>query len=246
MNGVHIARPRRGRLDWWRWLVGFPKYYRALRAARRNSRVPRLVIVGNAPLAFDCSELIDRAEVVVRINECKGATTRCGTRTTVLCINNTGFPARRYIADTPFRNHPLCVGAREIWFPRHAGIHEAFVAGVAPDRPRGSYEDLTEEIIQANGLGDRVLLRFSQELNASVFDALQSTMRRHGTPEGSFECPSTGMLLIAHVLAAPAYRNHEIHLIGFRFRGWAGHPWQSERRLVEEYARSGKLHLHST
>jgi hypothetical protein len=234
----------RGRLDWWRWLVGFPGYRRAVRAARRAPAVRRLVIVGNAPLAFDCRELVDGADIVVRLNDCKGATAWSGTRTTILCVNHTGAPARRYVRERPFRSHPLCVDAREVWLPHHQGAYDAW--RLATGRVLDSFEEVTEEVIRANSLEDRVLVRFSQEFNAGLFEMLEATMRRHQIPEDGFSGPSTGMFAVAYVLAAAAYRDYEVHLIGFRFKGWEGHPWQTERRVIADCVRAGRLNFHRT
>jgi hypothetical protein len=212
--------------------------------ARRSGHVPTVVIVGNAPLGYDYSALVDTADVVVRLNDCKRNLGRSGTKTTILCVNNTGVPARGYIAQAPVLTNPLCRGVDEFWFPRDSSTHRAWVSRIRPNRD-DEYEDLTDGIVAANRLQGKTLVRCSAAMNDALFTALQTIERGDGIPDGSFECPSTGMLAIAWSLMDPRFHAHRVVLVGFRFEGWEYHPWRAERRLVEEHVRSGRVVLHA-
>jgi hypothetical protein len=203
-----------------------------------------MVIVGNAPLAFDYSPLVDSADVVVRLNDCKNDVGFSGTKTTILCVSNTGAPARRYIATASLRTIRQCASAREFWFPRHTEAHLDFVRRTQPASRLQEYFDLTDDIVRANGLEGRKLVRFSRELNTWLFRAIQETMVRHGIRDELFECPSTGMFAIAYALTAAEFRGSRLHLVGFGFHGWPGHPWAAERQLVADVADTGRLIFH--
>jgi hypothetical protein len=226
-----------------RWLAGYPAYRRAMNEARWSGHVPTVVIVGNAPLGYDYSGLVDAADVVVRLNDCKRYLGRSGTKTTILCVNNSGVPARGYIAQTPLLTNPLCGGVGEFWFPRDMHTHLRWVRRVRHDRDH-EYQDLTDGIVAANRLFTKTLVRGSAAMNDALYTTLQTIERANGVPDRSFECPSTGALAMAWALADPRFREHRVVLVGFRFEGWEGHPWRAERQWVDEHVRSGRVVLH--
>lgn len=80
---------------------------------RQRADVRTVVIVGNAPLGYDCGPVIDAENVVVRLNDCNCSLGRSGAKPIILCANNTGAPACRYLSRAPFLTHPLCTGVQE-------------------------------------------------------------------------------------------------------------------------------------
>ena len=228
-----------------RGLLGYPAYYQTLAHALRTPDRRRLVVMGNAPLHYDCSALVDLADVVVRLNDCKGAGPRSGTRTTVLCVNNLGSPAREYVDGALFRRFPCCRDASEFWFPRNQLVHDLHAARVGGAISPGEHADFSAAIIAANALAARTIVHFTAAFNETVISTLQQVRHRYQLAETAWS-PSTGMFAIAHVLSAPEFREHEVHLLGFRFQGWSGHHWAAERRLIAEYVREGRVTLHLT
>jgi hypothetical protein len=51
------------------------------------------MVMGNAPLADDCRELVELADVVVRLNHWQAASARGGSRTSTFCVNTLGLGA---------------------------------------------------------------------------------------------------------------------------------------------------------
>jgi hypothetical protein len=200
-----------------------------------------LVLIGAAPCSIDYSPLINHADLVVRFNECKQFGGNVGTRTDILCISNMGSPARRYIAQRPMRGlEPLRTA--KIWFPRNTDVCLDHVSRMMEEDPglRSAWRDLdfrdySAEITEANDLGHGGIERFSKELNARVFRSLE---RPGDLP---FFAPSTGILAVARVLGDPAFADHRVHLVGFGFAGWTGHPWRAERAFVANSVWRGRV-----
>jgi len=200
-----------------------------------------LIVVGNAACSINYSGLIRRADLVLRFNECKQFGGNVGTRTDILCINNLGAPARRYVATRPLL-HLEPVRSARLWFPRHAGVCLDHVSrmmqahpGLRPQWPDLDFQDYAAEIVTANDLGHCTAETFSKDLNTRVFRKLEQA----GAPP--FFAPSTGMLALARVLEDPAFAGHRVHLVGFGFSGWPGHPWQAERACVANDVWLGRL-----
>ena len=205
---------------------------------QRNGR-PRLALVGNAPLRNDLAERIDACDLVVRCNEAKTLGGYSGTRTDVLCITNTGVPARRIIAERSVRKEPRFPGLSEVWFPRDSGTHLRYLRASGSDIPESEFDDCSDDLLEANDLDGVRVTRFSEESNEQVFDRLRRESRR------GFICPSTGFLALWHILERPEYVSFGKFLFGFTFKFWEGHPAAAERRIVEELC-STRDDLHFT
>jgi hypothetical protein len=55
--------------------------------------------------------------------------------------------------------------------------------------------------------------------------------------------PSAGMVVIQRILEDPEFGSYQRYVLGFTFKGWQGHPFTLEKRLVETHAAKGLLHL---
>jgi len=187
--------------------------------------------------------MVDAADTVVRMNDCKNSVGRSGRKTSILCINNCGAPARRYVDGAILRKIPICVEAREIWIPRESEVHRKHAARHQESAMLRESDDLTSAILKANGLADRVVVRLTAALNEQMFEAIQQARRRHAIADPAW-MPSTGLLTVAGVLSDPRFSAYHVHLVGYRFQGWAGHPWRAERTILAEQERNGRLTIH--
>lgn len=204
------------------------------------------VVVGNARIEADHSQLVDAADVVLRFNECKNYSRFSGTKTTIICACNTGSPAIRFIEEMPFKNLDVCRRAEEFWFPRDVQIQRSFLVRNGIQYPLSEFEDLSSAIVRSNGLSGKTFDVFTSLFNAHVFRKILRFQGQHGLEGEYFVCPSTGFLGVEYLLSAPRFCDCEVHLIGFDFCGWTGHPWETERRIVEEYAASNRVILHGS
>lgn len=194
----------------------------------------RMVILGNAPMSMDMSDYIDASDLVVRFNECQNYGIGTGSKADILCINNFGQPAEEWIKYRTYQKLP-CVGrTREIWLPRSTSLleHRRTVRDRHFDPTR--FRDLGDELIDSNQLRDKTVVKFSDELNARVLAELKALSL------GQFREPSTGILAISYILSEQRFDDYRKVILGFTFEGWKGHPWSSEKALVERYIAEGK------
>lgn len=202
-----------------------------------------LAIVGNAPTVINYSSLIDNSDIVIRFNDRKSYGGNSGLKTDILFINNTGEPARRYINQTPFKKHntePI-----EYWFPRNIQVHLTHLKKIKAHHPNyannyieSELDDLTKEIIFSNNLTKCHLMKLPKELNESLFQKLED-IQTH-----PFLAPSTGSLAIEWAVNNNNFSNYRIHVIGFGFSGWIGHPWAAEKALMADYIYRNKIHYY--
>ncbi len=191
-----------------------------------------MAIIGNAPLRKDLSGFIDACDLVLRFNEGKNHGANSGRKADILCIGNSGAPARRLINNRAIRNAFFYDSMSEVWFPRDSGIHKKYGQTAETESFLTVYDDLADELIASNELSGFTIRHFSGELNEIVFRKLKEQALQ------PFECPSTGFLAVEYILNEPRFVGYEKVLIGFSFQGYRGHPWKAEQRIVQGYSES--------
>lgn len=198
----------------------------------------RMIILGNAPMKFDMAQYVDASALVVRFNECGNYAKGTGTKTDILCLNNFGKPTAQWIARKTIQKLPFISRVDEIWIPRVADIlltHRIAYKKITGDRHfnEKKFRDLSAELISSNELGNKKIVRFSQELNEDVLDNLKRLSLV------DFREPSTGILAISHALSDERFAAYDKIILGFTFEGWKGHPWSGEQLLVKKYMEEG-------
>jgi hypothetical protein len=198
-----------------------------------------LYVVGSAPLVVDCSTAINGADLVVRFNDCKTLGGYSGNRTDMLFVNNLGISGSRFIREQSLMKLNLADSA-EVVFVRSAPVHWRHFRGVSSHFPGRSARqpDHAEGIVEANGLQRLKVRRLTDEFNASVFNMLALCSA------SPFVSPSTGFLCVESLMHNPAFSDYRIHLVGFGFFGWHGHPWRAEQFILNAYAEDGRLTIH--
>jgi hypothetical protein len=195
----------------------------------------RISIVGNAPLACNCSDEIDRSDFVVRFNMCRNYGERGGTRLDALVFTNTGKTGRRFATDAILAKISGFAAAGEIWLTRNRAIYHArrrryFLLHLSR---RLANTDFSDRIIEK--MGSREIVIFGADLQ----NALDARLRELGAAAGTM--PSAGMLAVEYVLRKRGGAGADVVLYGFSHQGIKEHPWESERRLIEAYISEGKL-----
>ena len=203
--------------------------------------MPTVLIIGNASPTFDARPHVERADYIVRFNGCAGLHQQYGSRTHRVYLCNTGSVARRFIRDPEIINRLTSTGTEEIVFsyPRIPISRLAYCTLIGK---RGTAIDRTLQLGQVlNQSGQRW-----SRLPQSVFD---TAVQRIKTTPGFTEfrrrapvwAPSSGCLALMHIAHDPLFADHEIHVLGFGFNGWEGHPWFAERAFAETLQRAGRL-----
>ncbi|WP_337183947.1 Urease operon accessory protein [Shinella sp.] len=196
----------------------------------------RIVIVGNGSIAQGVAETIDAADLVIRFNGCRSAGPG-GLKTDVVAVCNTGRPALDMLAGGRWKASATVRQAREIWCVRSPEVVAALrtpLAGSHPDLDDfcDDYTGGFETFAQATG-------RRLAIVPAAVHHALDAALAAFDPPP--YVVPSSGLIVIAHVLDNLAAAGDRVLLAGFGHAGWQWHPFAAERRWVDARIAAGHL-----
>jgi len=218
-------------------------------------KMPKLIIVGSAPLDRDFSRFIENCDCVVRFNNCKNYGGFSGTRTDILFLSNSGDPAmHRTLAfllqdrtpDQVQREMPYVHKANTVWFvrPRNPELLEHLNSKIEDNVPMKAAEigynrhgrDLAGEITRSLKIPEDKIRIVSPAFHSDIWERLISL----GPTEAVV--PSTGIIGIETVLKDPMFKKYkQKFLLGFGWEGWIGHPWELEKKLVQKYLNQGLL-----
>jgi hypothetical protein len=200
--------------------------------------VTRVAVVGNGAVSSDESSLVDASDLVVRFNWPATWAGNSGTPFDIWVIANgragRTFAVKRTFVDAPFKHLP-----RQIWFPRALGLHNNLPLHPAYGGALGvdaETEDVGNEILHANSLR-QPCVRFDANFYSSCIRQL------YGDDHSSryILMPSAGFMATMYVLQNIPFS--KLILVGFGFRGWAGHPWDLERSRIQSLEHEGALCL---
>ncbi len=186
-----------------------------------------LAIVGNAPEIGDHARAIDAADGIVRFNNAPGYGGRAGSRVTCLALVNRGGQPREWLAEAGFHERPVVRDALGYLLP-------------FPELPPGE-DDPHERVCWTGPLRARLAGRPISTLSAALHARARRLLapRTDGTPN-----PSTGFLVTLAILDDRSEALPTIDVYGFGFSGWAGHPWEAERRCFAAWQDARRLRLH--
>ncbi|MBO3761257.1 Urease operon accessory protein [Ciceribacter sp. L1K22] len=194
------------------------------------------MIVGNGPVADGSDRMIDLSDLVIRFNDSRNLGP-AGRRTDVVAVCNTGRPAHAMVTSQQWRGSPAVVGSREIWSVRDPEKFTALRPQLAITNPEldDFCDDRTADFAtfaQESGKAHRVI-------PATVHEAADVALAAH--EPGPYVVPSSGMVVVTHILGDFGFAGDEIVIAGFGHTGWDGHPFAAERRLIETYIAAGRL-----
>jgi hypothetical protein len=196
----------------------------------------RIAIVGNGDIPEGMAGAIDSADIVIRFNLCRSAGNG-GFRTDIIAVCNTGRPALEMLAGGRWKASECVRQAREIWCVRTSKMFAAMREPLSRSHPDlddfcDDYTAGFEAFAQATGRRLRVI-------PAAAHHALDASLAR--LDPSPYVVPSSGLIVIAHVLYNIADAADEISIAGFGHQGWQWHPFAAERRWVEDRIAAGRL-----
>lgn len=196
----------------------------------------QIMIVGNGPVDEGAAPLIDAADLVIRFNGSRnfGA---AGRKTDIIAVCNTGRPGAQMLADPEWRDSEAVRRTTEIWSVRDPEKFADMKPQLAITHPElddfcDDYTDGFATFATANGKQHRIIHRDAHEGLDAALLALDAE---------PYVVPSSGMVVIQALLSDPTHAEDTIILAGFGHSGWDGHPFEAERRLVDQYISSGRV-----
>lgn len=195
-----------------------------------------IMIVGNGDIEQRVAQRIDGADLVIRFNGARNFD-HAGSRTDVVAVCNTGRPAKAMVLDAAWRESVPVKESSAIWSVRDPQKYQQIKPDVLAHFPELTdfFDDYTEDFgsFARNNGKEHVVLP------AALHDTVDAELAAF--QPARYVVPSSGMLVMAHVLNDPAYAGDKIAFAGFSHQGWDGHPFEAERQLVDAYVSAGRL-----
>lgn len=195
-----------------------------------------IMIVGNGDIEPRVAQRIDFADVVIRFNGSRNFD-RAGSRTDVVAVCNTGRPAKAMVNDVAWRDSVPVQDCGAIWSVRDPQKFQQIKPGVLAAFPE--LDDFFDDYTEAFEAFAQVSGKEHVVFPASLHDGVDAELTAFQPPP--YVVPSSGLMVMAHVLKDPAYAGDEIAFAGFSHQGWDGHPFEAERQWVNAYVTSGRL-----
>jgi hypothetical protein len=196
----------------------------------------RIVIVGNGDIPEGLAGVIDSADMVIRFNLCRSAG-RGGFKTDVIAACNTGRPALDMLAGGCWKASETVRQAQEIWCVRTSEVFAAMRGALAQSHP--DLDDFCDDYTIGFETFAEATGRKLGRIPASVHHAVDAALKAYDpTP---YVVPSSGLIVIAHVLENVAEQGDRISIAGFGHQGWQWHPFAAERRWVNALIAAGHL-----
>ena len=196
----------------------------------------RIVIVGNGDIPEGVDGTIDAADMVIRFNGCRSAG-RGGRKTDVVAVCNTGRPALEMLAGGRWKASETVRQAGEIWCVRASEVFAALRAPLAESHP--DLDDFCDDHTDGFRTFAAMTGRRLKVVPATVHHAVVASLRAFDP--APYVVPSSGLIVIAHVLDNVAGAGDRVSLAGFGHEGWMWHPFAAERRWVDARIAAGRL-----
>lgn len=196
----------------------------------------RIAIVGNGAIPEGVAGMIDGADLVIRFNGCRSAG-QGGWKTDIVAACNTGRPALDMLAGGRWKASRTVRQAKEIWCVRTPEVFAAMRAPLARSHP--DLDDFCDDYTAGFETFARVTGRPLRVIPAAVHQAVDAELAAFDP--WPYVVPSSGLIVIAHVLANVAAAGDRVSLVGFGHEGWQWHPFAAERLWTEARIESGRL-----
>lgn len=197
----------------------------------------RIVIVGNGPVPEGLAGVIDAADVVIRFNDCRSMG-QGGERTDIVAVCNTGRPALAMLSGECWKASAAVRQAREIWCVRTSEMFAAMRPVLAVSHP--DLDDFCDDYTIGFETFARATGRRLEVVPAAVHHALDAALAAFDP--APYVVPSSGAIVIAHVLGTVAAAGDHVSIAGFGHEGWQWHPFAAERRWVDTQIAAGRLY----
>lgn len=194
------------------------------------------MIVGNGQVDTGASAVIDAADLVIRFNDCRSCGAG-GQKTDIVAVCNTGRPAMAMLGGGTWKTNSAVRQAREIWCVRSSEVFGALRPKLAVSHP--DLDDLCDDYTDGFRTFAKATDRAFHVIPAATQAAVDADLQRFDA--GAYVVPSSGLIVIAEVLAHWRRPSDRIVLAGFGHAGWEWHPFAAERRYVDDLISKGRL-----
>jgi len=196
-----------------------------------------IMIIGNGDIETGLEPVIDAADVVMRFNDCRSVGPG-GQKTDIVAVCNTGRPGKRMVQDEGWMDNPSVLSAASIWCVRDPRKFTAMRASLAVSHPE--LDDFCDDYTEGFAAFCAPTGKTLHVIPAAMHEQLDLDLAAYDP--APYIVPSSGLLAIAEILAAHSAPGDRVCLAGFGHQGWEWHPWEAERRWVQDRIAEGRLH----
>ena len=179
---------------------------------------------------------IDAADLVMRFNDCRSVGPG-GGRTDIVTVCNTGRPGKAMTEGSGWACNKSVWLASTIWCIRDPAKFKAMKPDILRDHPE--LDDFCDDYTAGFATFARVTGRALKVIPQAVHKAVEAELAAFDP--SPYVVPSSGLIVIAHVLANVAAPGDRVSLAGFGHEGWQWHPFAAERRWTEAQIAAGRL-----
>lgn len=195
-----------------------------------------IVIVGNGPVPQGAASVIDAADLVIRFNDCRSCGAG-GEKTDIVAVCNTGRPALAMLGGGGWKTKAAVRRARELWCVRSGEKFRELRPEIEKRHP--DLDDLCDDYTDGFRTFAAATDRSFHTVPASTHESVDAELKSFGP--GEYVVPSSGLIVIAEVLAHRRRPGDRVVLAGFGHAGWEWHPFAAERRYVHALVATGYL-----
>lgn len=195
-----------------------------------------IMIVGNGPVPDGAAAIIDAADLVIRFNDCRSCGAG-GNKTDIVAVCNTGRPALAMLGGGMWKTTAAVRQAGAIWCVRDADKFQALRPQLTLTHP--DLDDLCDDYTDGFLAFAKATGRTFHTVPASTHERVDAGLKQFDT--GAYVVPSSGLIVIAEVLAHWQRPGDRVVLAGFGHAGWEWHPFAAERRYVDDLISKGQL-----
>lgn len=195
-----------------------------------------IMIVGNGPAVEAAAPVIDAADLVIRFNDCRSRGA-AGEKTDIVAVCNTGRPALAMLGGGAWKTNAAVRQAREIWCVRSKEKFRELRPEIEQRHP--DLDDLCDDHTDGFRIFAAATGRSFHTVPASTHEGVDAGLKSFDP--GDYVVPSSGLIVIAEVLANWQQPGDRVVLAGFGHAGWEWHPFGAERRYVDALVATGRL-----
>jgi ribosomal protein L39E len=187
-----------------------------------------LSVIGNGKVNKDLSNIIDKSDVVVRFNNLDNYNLNTGTKITIWVLSSNKILLTRLIENPK----PIVDKAK-----LNNSIKQELIFSIPTFFPVKTESQIEQNRKERDYAVNQFLNHFDLMKHPYSMIEFPINYLFDLQPEkwlSKYQCPSNGYLITRFFADNPIYSDYEINLVGFSWEGWEGHPWEFEKKYLEE------------
>ena len=188
-----------------------------------------LIIIGNGEVNEDYTSFVDNADYVVRFNWLQNYNKNTGKRVNALALASAKTHIDNYLEpSSQYQNNHICLFKSIL-------MRIDLLLFPIPDANR----NCTNRLRRIAFFVDSFSLQKKSRKYYFCEDSYLDDLGVQKKPLHQI-VPSSGYTVIRNILDDSSFNNFDIYLLGFNWRGWQGHSWSKEAKVIHHLVASSQ------